>query len=101
MALPVQLFSLPSRLIAAGTFISPTFVVQSGFKQVTAVFTIGALDIADSTKSIIYEMDRQDPNNAANWIFDNGFTWQGNTIDPNTGLPGSPTISVETGPLDG
>lgn len=68
---------------------------------VSIAFTVSAPDITDPTKSMTYAMERQDPNNAANWLFDNGFTWVGNSISPKTGLPVSPSSTTDVGPLAG
>ena len=98
---PTTIFTLPTSTLPPGVFTSQSFVMPSGFAVITIAFTVSQPDIADPTKSMTYEMDRQDPNNSTHWLFDNGFTWIGNTINSRTGLPDSPIIGVDIGPLAG
>src|SRR5437588_1383326 len=97
---PTTIFTLPTSTLPPGVFTSQSFVMPSGFAVITIAFTVSQPDIADPTKSLTYEMDRRDPNNVSNWLFDNGFTWTGNSLDRN-GNPISPVIRVGIGPLDG
>jgi hypothetical protein len=92
-------FSQATTTIPSGTFTSPNFTMPTGIVSVTIAFTVASPDITDATKSMTYEMDRSD--GVGGWLFDNGFTWVGNSIGNKTGLPQSPSITVDVGPLAG
>jgi hypothetical protein len=87
--------NVPQQTFPAGEFTSPTFTIPNGVNQVRITFTIAAADAGDATKSLSFTCERRDPNNANNWIFDHGFTWQGNADAK------SPSMEVDVGPLAG
>lgn len=92
-------FAVSSTNIPSGTFTSPNFTIPNTVSVITTQFTIDPLDAADPTKTFTFELWRE----ASLGVFtlDHGFTWQGGLIDPKTGLPFQPSMTVEVGPLAG
>lgn len=93
-------FNLPAATYPKGVFTSPQFTIPDGIAQVIVVIVVSAPDISDPTKSLTFELDRRDPADSNNWLFDHGFTWQGGSLDK-SGQPASPSSFTGVGPLAG
>jgi hypothetical protein len=96
-----QVFAQVPTLLAAGNFTSSSFVMPSGINQVTTQFAILAADAANASASMVFTVSRETSPGSNVFIFDHGFTWVGGTINPKTGLPFQPAITVDVGPLAG
>lgn len=95
-----SVLSLSARTFPSGTFTSPTFTIPLAIARVLIGIAVSPPDVSDPTKSLTFILERQDPQNSSNWLFDCSFAWKGNTIGKG-GQPESPSISVDVGPLAG
>ncbi len=95
-----SIFTIPSRLFAAGNFVSTNFTVPLTVQTVTISFVILAVDLANVTKSFTIELWRQDPI-TLQFVFDSSIQWSGGILDPVLGILVQPFFSVTAGPLVG
>lgn len=96
------ILALPGNTVfSAGAFVSPNFTFPAGINSVATQFAISPADAADAAASITFELWRESFSGSGVFVFDHGFTWQGGSVNPRTGLPWQPSMTVEVGPLAG
>lgn len=95
------LLSLPaSTVLPAGTTTSANFNFPQTLTNILTQFTVQPPDITDPTITMDFSLWRETSAGSGEFVFDHGFTWNGNSIDKH-GQPGSPAISTDVGPLSG
>lgn len=99
---PQTLLNLPpTTVLSAGESTSPNFNFPNGLSSVTTQFTVQPPDLTDPTITMNFELWRETFAGSGVFVFDHGFTWNGNAISSKTGQPVSPSITADVGPLSG
>lgn len=97
-----QVFSLPTTTVfPAGTTTSPDFSFSAGINLVVTQFAVQPPGITDPTLTMDFSLMAELVPGSGVFSKDHGFTWNGNMIDPKTGNPVQPSMTVDVGPLAG